>query len=174
MFLPHKLCHCAALLEIFLALHEVLAVREFVGVMQGAPVIYKPRAKYGSMHPKCFGYPPFQLFQFGVVICNLEMSLRQMSSVGDEWQPQSSRSSHGFSQRTRVGRQIFHSVASGVCFLGPRLLKCMFSGTCFFFFFSQSTHMAATKLIAREMSARSGTITKVFQEVWACDCTNLG
>lgn len=99
--------------------------------------------------------------------CNLEMALRQMSLGMDQWHPQHSHSSRGFSQGTRVGRQICQSVASGVCFLQPRLLKCMLSFFfkfyfIFFLFFFRSTHVAATKLIAREMRDQRGTITKRF------------
>lgn len=78
--------------------------------------------------------------------CNLEMALRQMPSDMDQWQPQHSHSSRGHSRRTRVGRQIGQSVASGVCFLRPRLLKCMLSWT---FFLSGVQNAAATKLIVR-------------------------
>lgn len=75
----------------------------------------------------------------------LELVLHPMSLGMNQRQPQHS---HSFSQATAVGRQICQSVASGVCFLRNRLLKCMLSQT-FLVFFVGSTHAQHKKLIAR-------------------------
>lgn len=106
-------------------------MRKWIGAPEGAPVIYKPQTKYVLMSSEVFRISGVAASVW-CCYCNLEMALRHMSLGMDQWQPQHSRSSHGFSQGTRVGRQICQSVASGVCFLQPRLLKCMLSLTFFF------------------------------------------
>lgn len=91
----------------------------------GTSYLQASKTKYVLMSSEVFRISGVAVSQ-RCCYCNLEMALRQMSLSMDQWQPQHSRSSHGLSQGTRVGRHFCQSVASGVCLPRPRLLQCSF------------------------------------------------
>lgn len=70
------------------------------------------------------GYPAGAAVSVGCCYCKPEMALQLKSSGTD---PVATTARPQQPRRTRVGRQICLSVASGVCFSRPCLLMCMLS-----------------------------------------------